>query len=130
MQDIYVTIWNRAGSFDPARGSPISWLATLARNRSIDLLRRSGKRNSAPLELADDVADDAPDAETLLIQRGDDARITQCIEHLAKSDATMIRTAFFEGSTYTELAERVAMPLGTVKSRIRRALLKLRDCLQ
>ena len=130
LQDVYLTIWDRAGSYDPARGSPITWLVTLARNRSIDLLRRSGRRPTAPLELASEVADDAPDAEAVLVSQDDDARVVHCLETLAKSEATMIRTAFYEGATYAELAERSAMPLGTVKSRIRRALLKLRGCLE
>lgn len=129
MQEVYLTIWRRAGTFDPARGNPISWLAALARNRAIDLLRRSGRRDTAPIELAEDVADDSPDAEQVLVQHGEDARINFCIEQLAKSDATMIRTAFFGGSTYADLAGRSGLPLGTVKSRIRRALLKLRECL-
>jgi RNA polymerase sigma factor (sigma-70 family) len=130
MQEVYLTIWRRADSFDPARGNPISWLAALTRNRAIDLLRRSGRRETAPIELAENVADDAPGAEAILLQRGDDARITHCIETLAKSDAVMIRTAFFEGVTYAELAGRAALPLGTIKSRIRRALFKLRGCLE
>ena len=129
MQDVYITIWNRAGSFDPARGNPITWLATLTRNRAIDILRASGRRPTAPIELAADVADASPDAEERLIEQGEDARINHCIEGLGKSDAQMIRTAFFEGSTYADLAARVSLPLGTVKSRIRRALLKLRECL-
>lgn len=130
MQEVYLTIWNRAGSFDPTRGSPITWLATLTRNRAIDILRSSGRRPTAPLELADNVADDAPDAEAVLIAHGDDARVLYCIETLPQGDATMIRTAFFEGATYAELAGRVELPLGTVKSRIRRALIKLRGCLE
>ena len=130
LQDVYLTIWDRAGSFDPARGSPISWLVTLTRNRSIDLLRRSGRRSTAPLELASEVADDAPDAETLMVTQDDDARVVYCLETLANSEAVMIRTAFFEGTTYAELASRSALPLSTVKSRIRRALLKLRGCLE
>lgn len=129
MQEVYLTIWHRAGSFDPERGNPITWLAVLTRNRAIDLLRRSGRRPTAPIELAEMVADPAPDPEAVLLQHGDDARIVRCIEALAQSDAAIIRTAFFEGVTYAELAERIAMPLGTIKSRIRRALLKLRECL-
>ena len=121
MQEVYLTIWRRAGSFDPARGNPISWLAALTRNRAIDLLRRSGRRDTAPIELADDIADESPDAETALIEQGDEARIGFCIERLAKSDAAMIRTAFYEGTTYADLAGRSNVPLGTVKSQIGRA---------
>lgn len=130
MQEIYLTIWHRAGSFDPAKGNPLGWLATLARNRAIDILRASGRHSSAPIEQAAHVADASPDAEQALIALGEDARINGCIEHLAKGDAALIRTAFFEGSTYAELAERSASPLGTIKSRIRRALLRLRECLR
>ena len=129
LQEVYLAVWRHAGSFNPERGSPISWLATLARNRSIEVLRRSGRRPTAPLELADDIADDTPDAEAALIASDEDGRIGQCIETLASSDAVMIRAAFFDGSTYADLATRAQIPLGTVKSRIRRALLRLRGCL-
>jgi RNA polymerase sigma factor (sigma-70 family) len=129
MQEVYLTIWRRADTFDPTRGNPISWLAALTRNRAIDLLRRSGRRETAPIELADGIADESPDAEAVLVQLGEDARINLCIEQLTKGDAAMIRTAFFDGSTYADLAGRSQLPLGTVKSRIRRALLKLRECL-
>ncbi len=130
VQDVYLAIWRKAGTFDPARASPITWLVTLARNRSIDRLRASGRRNHAPIELADDIADDAPDAETALVHAGEDDRVLECIEHLGTGEAVMIRTAFFDGVTYAEIAERANLPLGTVKSRMRRSLLKLRDCLQ
>lgn len=130
MQDVYLTIWNRAGTFDPARGNPITWLATLTRNRAIDLLRSAGRRPTSSLDLASGIADDTPDAEAQLVSKGEDGRILYCIETLGKNDAAMIRAAFFDGSTYNELASRAELPLGTIKSRIRRALLKLRGCLE
>ena len=129
LQDAFINVWQKAGSFDPARASPITWLVTLTRNRAIDRLRASGKRMMAPIEAAAEVADERPDAEACLIAAGDRARISHCMETLASGDATMIRTAFFEGATYTDIADRAAMPLGTVKSRIRRALMKLKECL-
>ncbi len=129
LQDAFVNVWQKAGSFDPARASPITWLVTLTRNRAIDRLRASGKRMTAPIEAAADVADDTPDAEACLIAADDRARIAHCMETLAMGDATMIRTAFFEGATYADIADRAAVPLGTVKSRIRRALMKLKVCL-
>lgn len=129
LQDVYLSIWRKAGTFDAARASPITWLVAMTRNRAIDRLRAQGKRVMAPLDLAADIADDRPDAEQTLIAHEANARILACIETLAKGDATLIRTAFFEGSTYADLATRAATPLGTVKSRIRRALLKLKACL-
>jgi RNA polymerase sigma factor (sigma-70 family) len=129
LQDAFVNIWAKAGSFDPARASPITWLVTLTRNRAIDRLRASGRRLTAPIEAAHDTADETPDAEACLIAADERARVNRCMETLAQGDAAMIRTAFFEGATYADIAERGRMPLGTVKSRIRRALMKLKACL-
>jgi RNA polymerase sigma factor (sigma-70 family) len=129
LQDAFVNVWQKAGSFDPARASPVTWLVTLTRNRAIDRLRASGKRMTAPIEAAFDIADDSPDAEACLIASDERDRIAQCMDTLASGDAIMIRTAFFEGATYTDIADRASLPLGTVKSRIRRALMKLKTCL-
>jgi RNA polymerase sigma factor (sigma-70 family) len=129
LQDAFINIWQRAGSFDPARASPITWLVALTRNRAIDRLRAKGKRVMAPIEIAEQVADDRPDAETCLIAHESNARIIACIETLHRDDATLIRTAFFEGATYADIADRARTPLSTIKSRVRRALLKLRACL-
>jgi RNA polymerase sigma factor (sigma-70 family) len=129
LQEVYISVWRKAGSFDAARASPITWLVAMTRNRAIDRLRAKGKRVMAPIELAEEIADDRPDAEECLIAHEANARILACIETLQKDDATLIRTAFFEGSTYADIAARAAMPLGTIKSRIRRALMKLKVCL-
>jgi RNA polymerase sigma-70 factor (ECF subfamily) len=129
LQDAYITIWNSAATFDPSRASPITWLATVTRNRAIDRLRASGKAGLAPIEEAFEIADSAPLAEAQLLARDEDRALAGCIETLEGRDAAFIRAAFLAGATYAELAERDAMPLGTVKSRIRRALIKLRECL-
>ncbi|WP_239026038.1 sigma-70 family RNA polymerase sigma factor [Sphingomonas paeninsulae] len=129
LQDAFINVWQKAGSFDPARASPITWLVALTRNKAIDRLRARGKHIMAPIDAADEVADTRPDIETCLIGAQADARILACIEALPRGDATLIRTAFFDGSTYADIAERAGAPLGTVKSRVRRALLKLRECL-
>ncbi len=129
LQEAFINVWQRAGSFDPARASPITWLVALTRNKAIDRLRAKGKRIMTPIDAADDIADDRPDAETCLIGAEADARVLACIKTLPTGDATLIRTAFFDGSTYADIAERAGTPLGTIKSRVRRALLKLRECL-
>ena len=129
LQDAFINVWQKASSFDPARASPITWLVALTRNRAIDRLRARGKRVMVPIDVASDVADDRPDAERCMIDAQADARVLACIETLSKGDATLIRTAFFDGSTYADIAARAGMPLGTIKSRIRRALLSLRACL-
>ncbi len=129
LQEVYISIWRRAGSFDPVRGNAMTWLITLARNRSVDRLRSTGRVMTAPIELADDMPDPAPLAPAMIESSQDERRLATCLEALDGRDVLLVRTAFFEGSTYAELADRTAVPLGTIKSRIRRALIKLRDCL-
>ncbi len=129
MQDAYITIWSKAATFDPARASPITWLVTLTRNRAIDRLRSLRNRGMASLDEAGDVADPAPLAEASMLADEADGRLHYCINTLESRDAECVRTAFFQGATYAELATRDGVPLGTVKSRVRRALLKLRECM-
>jgi RNA polymerase sigma-70 factor, ECF subfamily len=130
LQDAYLTIWNKAASFESGRASPISWLATVTRNRAIDRLRASGKAKYVPVEDAGEIADPAPLAESQLLARDDDRALYGCIETLDARDAGFIRSAYVGGATYADLAAQEALPLGTVKSRIRRALMKLRACLE
>jgi len=129
LQHAYLNIWRRADRFDPSRASPITWLAAIARNSAIDRLRARGGAIMAPIEDAFDVADPAPDAAALAEMAEDGARLHACLGDLPGREAGLIRAAFLEGASYPELAQRSSEPLGTVKSRIRRALLKLRECL-
>ena len=128
LQEAYLTVWRRAGTFDAARGGAPAWLAVLTRNVAIDRLR-ARRVAPAPLDTATDVADPAPLASDILIRTGERHQLEHCLGELAPGDALFIRTAFFEGSTYAELAQRADQPLATIKSRIRRALLRLRACL-
>jgi RNA polymerase sigma-70 factor, ECF subfamily len=130
LQDAYITIWNRAASFEAGRASPISWLVTVTRNRAIDRLRAKGKAGLASLDEATDVADLTPSAEAQLVALGDDKLLYGCIEGLDRRDAHFIKSAFIGGATYADLATREGEPLGTIKSRIRRALMKLRTCME
>jgi RNA polymerase sigma-70 factor (ECF subfamily) len=130
LQDAYLTIWNRASSFQPGRASPISWLVTVTRNRAIDRLRASGKATYVPVDEAAEIVDPAPRADAQLFAAGEDAQLTGCIDGLDGRDAHFIRSAFIGGSTYAQLAEAEGTPLATVKSRIRRALIKLRNCME
>lgn len=130
LQETYIAIWRRAGGFDAGRGSPMTWLVVIARNCSIDRLRSMRRTATAPVELADAIADDAPNAFDLASAGHDERRLHDCLGELAPGDRAFIATAFFGGESYSGLAERQMLPLGTVKSRIRRALLKLRACLE
>lgn len=130
LQDAYLTIWNRAAGYQPGRASPISWLVAVTRNRAIDRLRASGKATFAPIEDAEQIADTAPLADAQMLAAGDVDALHGCINGLDSRDAHFIRSAFMGGATYIQLADAEGAPLATVKSRIRRALIKLRACME
>jgi RNA polymerase sigma factor (sigma-70 family) len=131
LQDVYVTVWRKAGSFDPTRASPITWLVAIARNRAIDRLRSSAaSRRSEPIESAEDVRDDAPAALDLVVAAEQRERLKTCLGELEERHSGVIRSAFLDGITYEQLAQRMEVPLGTMKSWIRRGLMKLRTCLE
>lgn len=130
LQEVYLTVWRRAEGFEPGRASPISWLAAIARNRAIDWRRAHPVRASAPMEDAAALPDPAPDASRGLIAHEEGRRLASCLDQLDGTQREVIRTAFFDGVTYAELASRRGVPAGTVKSWIRRGLLRLRDCLR
>ncbi|KHA64187.1 MULTISPECIES: sigma-70 family RNA polymerase sigma factor [Sphingomonas] len=129
LHDVYLTIWKRAGGWEPGRASPITWLATIARNRAIDWQRAQGVRRASPIDDAPDIADPQPSAEALLLDDEATRRLHACLEGLEQQQRDVIRTAFFDGVTYAELALRRAVPLGTMKSWVRRGLARLKDCL-
>lgn len=131
LQEAYTSIWRRASQFDASRASAITWLATIARHKAIDRLRAlPAPHRLAPIELAEQVSDPAAsplrDAEASTERE----RLGRCMEQLDDRRRTLIRTAFFEGATYEELAARIDAPLGSVKSWIRRGLMQLRACLE
>jgi len=131
LQDVYVNLWQRADRYDPSRASPISWLATFARNRAIDRLRTGKVRGGAvPVEEANPLPDETPLADALLVDAERTAQIHTCLSALDKNTQSHIRSAFFDGQTYAQLAEAADVPLGTMKSWIRRGLQKLRACLE
>ena len=130
LQEVYLSVWERARSFDATRGTAMTWLITIARNRSIDRLRAGGRLPSTPIDDAAAIADTQPLASDMMEAADERRRLMACIAELPGQDAVLIRAAFLEGATYARLATRSATPLGTIKSRIRRALLKLRQCLQ
>lgn len=130
LQEVYLTIWRRADRFEAGRASVMTWISTIARNRAIDRLRARG-----PLAVAaqiDDmeIADKTPGAESILEVAQSVEALNDCLSQLDDRTQSVIRTAFFEGVTYEALALRLDTPLGTIKSWIRRGLLKLRGCLE
>lgn len=130
LQEVYVTIWRRADRFDKSRASVMTWMSTIARNRAIDRLRARGPLAHAEQVEELEIADPAPAATALLESAEAVGALQRCMAELDDRTAQAIRTAFFEGVTYEALARRLDTPLGTVKSWIRRGLMKLRGCLE
>jgi len=130
LQEVYLTIWRRADRFEAGRASVMTWISTIARNRAIDRLRARGPMAYAEPVDEIEIADGSTPADVLLEAADDAGALAACMDELDARTAQVIRTAFFEGLTYEALAARMATPLGTVKSWIRRGLLKLRGCLE
>ncbi|HEY0283817.1 MAG TPA: sigma-70 family RNA polymerase sigma factor [Vicinamibacterales bacterium] len=126
LQDVFVTVWNRAETYNVALGSPAGWLVRIARNRAIDRLRANAARmravESVPLELH---ASESPEVSALL---GEQQRVVaRALEAIPRDQRDLIEEAYYLGHTQSELAERHKLPLGTVKTRIRTGLLMLRQ---
>ncbi|WP_380788124.1 sigma-70 family RNA polymerase sigma factor [Sphingomonas sp. R86521] len=130
LHDVYITIWRRASGWEPGRASPITWLATIARNRAIDWRRAQGVRRTSPIDDVPDIADPGEGAERMMLANEDAQRLLDCLDGLDGQQRDAIRTAFFDGVTYAELAIARAVPLGTMKSWVRRGLARLKDCLR
>lgn len=131
VEDTYFQVWRQALRFDPARGHALAWLLAMARSRAIDALRREARFRHDPLddEQAADEAADTPGADALLdIARGQ-AGLHQALQQLAAQPRQLVALAFLRGLSHEEIASQTALPLGTVKSQIRRALITLRQLL-
>lgn len=128
LQEIYVKIWQKADRFAPDATSPSAWLAAIARNHAIDLIR-ARRPVASDIEEAYDIADAAHDPEEASILTSEGRRIDGCMDRLEAEKAAAVRLAYVEGLSYEELATRYDVPLNTMKTWLRRSLLKLRECL-
>jgi RNA polymerase sigma-70 factor (ECF subfamily) len=128
LQEVYVKIWQRADRYVPGGFSPISWLVAVARNHALDVLR-ARKPRSDDIDLALDVADAGPDPEQAAANRDERARIDDCLGRLDADKADAVRGAYLDGFSYEELATRHEVPLNTMRTWLRRSLMKLRECL-
>ena len=129
LQEVYLKVWDRAGRFDRTRASPITWLCAIARNAAIDAVRKTGRRSEVSDDFLPEIKDETPNADTMLCDAQENERLQNCLEGLQDDHRKCIRLAFFRGFTHTELASRLDVPLGTMKSWIRRGLSSLKGCL-
>jgi RNA polymerase sigma-70 factor (ECF subfamily) len=129
LQEIYIKIWHKADRFTANDLSPITWLVAVARTHCIDRLR-ARKKGNRPLDEAAEIADAAPGPEAQAAARGERRRIDGCLDELEADRALAVRGAYLDGDSYVELAERFSVPLNTMRTWLRRSLMKLKDCLE
>lgn len=131
LQDVYVAIWRKASQFALSKSSSMTWLAAIARHRAIDRLRANPALASRqPLDGIELEAEPEATPAARVEALSERERLDRCFAQLDDRRRSLIRTAFFDGATYEDLAQRTGSPLGSIKSWIRRGLLQLRACLE
>jgi RNA polymerase sigma-70 factor (ECF subfamily) len=139
LQDCYLRIWQKAETYEPHKGAPLTWLMTIARYRALDLLRLrrpevaqvdGGGDSQDGIDHYAQTADPTQDPLARTEERDGLARLESCMQGLQEEQRTSVLLAYYEGYTHQELARRLKAPLGTVKSWVRRGLQQLRDCLE
>lgn len=128
LQETYIKVWNSSSKFTAGQASPISWLAAIARNSSIDYYRRK-RPEMGNIDEVEVIEDDAPSPEANALLSDDVRRLNVCMAELEDRHADALKNVYLGGWTYGEAAEKLDVPLNTVKTWIRRGLVSLRDCL-
>jgi RNA polymerase sigma-70 factor (ECF subfamily) len=130
--DVFLQVWKTAGTFDVRRGRPLGWMLTIARSRALDALRSRlvRRRSEDEAVLGASAVEAAPEPPERAHAGDRQGRVARAIAELPPDQARAVELAFFEGLSHTEIAERIGASLGTVKTRLRLGLLKLRDKLK
>lgn len=129
VQDAFVLIWRHAARFDPERGAGLTWIYAILRNRSLSILRDEKRTETSDTPVAEETASEEDDPETVMSKLSDARALRACLETLPAQRRGVVLLAFVQGLTHGEIAERLKMPIGTVKSWIRRSLIALKECL-
>jgi RNA polymerase sigma-70 factor (ECF subfamily) len=129
VQDCMVTIWRKAPLYNPTQASVATWIFTIARNLRVDHARRRANRDMAPLGEWDEM-DDAPDGEGLLLAAESETQVRKALDELPSEQKQVLMEAYFADKPQSAIAQDLGLPLGTVKSRLRLALAKLRALLE
>lgn len=122
VQEVFVQVWRQATRFDPRRGSPEAWVCTIARSRALDRLRRRTSRRED--------AHTAPPGAVALPRSDEALAVRKALEGLSPDQRRALELAYYEGLTQSEISERLREPLGTIKTRIRTAMIRLREVLR
>lgn len=132
LSETYLQVWREAARYERSRGSPLAWLLTLCRSRALDYLRRRGPAqfDPAPEALADAEIEMSPDTLDLAASLQEGGLVRRAVEALPDVQRQLLALAFYRGLSHQEIAEHTAMPLGTVKSHLRKAQEALRNVLE
>ena len=129
LQDSFVNIWRRSSDYAAAKSAPLTWMTAIVRNRSLDVVRRTREEHDVDDILSSNLADESASPPREAEDRAEAHTIRDCLAELDAEQRQSIALAFFHGLSHSELAQHLRRPLGTVKTHIRRGLLKLKDCL-
>lgn len=130
LQDVYLKIWQKAGSYDASKGKPISWMATIARNRAIDLVRAARPETTMEEPGAEEEIFHLASQKATDVDPGELESLRTCLGEMKEDDRRYVLLAYYDGFSREELAQRFEMPVGTIKTRLRRGLIALRTCLE
>ena len=130
LQEVYVRIWEKAGEFDPRRGSPLAWMATIARNRALDEVRRVRPGSLEDQPEGFEPAADEVDPLAARERTEGLAALIACLEKLDEEKRAVLLLAYYRGSSREALAKRFGRPVATIKTWLHRSLAQLRDCLK
>jgi RNA polymerase sigma-70 factor, ECF subfamily len=131
--DVYREVWRLASAYSEEKGTPLTWLLLIARSRAIDYLRSRAKRireQERPIEIAFDHFHPSPDPETAAISGNREQIVRETLANLAPEQVTVLHLAFFDGLSHSEIAAATGIPLGTVKTRIRAGMMRMRELLE
>ena len=129
LQEVFLQVWRQASGFDEARGRPFTWLVTMARSRAIDRLRALSSRDRTVQDAARETVEETSDAVTDAIRSEQAAVVRKALEALPPEQRRVLELAYFDGLTQSEIAARLSQPLGTIKTRTRSGMTKLRELL-
>ena len=130
LQEVFLQVWRRAADFDETRGRPFTWLVTLARSRGIDRLRTLAARERVAVAGARDEAEVVSDAASDTLRSEQRDVVNNALAQLPDEQSQLLLLAYFDGLSQSEIAERLGAPLGTVKTRMRTGMMKLRELLK
>jgi len=129
IQETYVKVWNSAGQFNPAVSSPITWMAAIARNRAIDIVRKRGESSIEEEPEAMNIAAETPDPLARREMSEELKRLLECVGRLEPDRQKLVLLAYYNGWSREQLAAKFGTPVNTVKTWLRRSMMEIRACL-